>query len=172
MLSMSKTSRKETFTWRIWAGGRGIQEQLRDFLTLVDRDLKTSWRKAYLLFHQWNKCCSERNKKRSQEKIWLVELEIPVSRKLHIKMIRILTQVIKNGESKEPATWYMNREALVALSGQSSKWWGRKADSGVQTVTGLEGMHTHGQDTHLDIYLLSVQLQSSWHVTGWMTDVQ
>ena len=60
--------------------------------------------------------------KRSQEKIWLVELEIPVSRKLHIKMIRILTQVIKKGESKEPAMGYMNMEALVALSGQGSKW--------------------------------------------------
>lgn len=157
MLSMSETSRKETFTWRIWAGGRGIQEWLRDFLTLVDRDLKTSWRKAYLLSHQWNKCCSERNKKESRKDL-LVELEIPVSRKLHIKMIRILTQVIKKGESKEPAMGYMNREALVALSGQGSKWWGRRADSGVQMVTGLEGMHTHRQDTHLDIYLLSVQL--------------
>lgn len=83
---------------------------------------KQAERKACLLSHQWNKCFSERNKKRSQEKSRLVELEIPVSRKLLIKVIRILTQVIKKGESKEAAMGYMHREALVAWSGQGSKW--------------------------------------------------
>lgn len=51
----------------------------------------------------------------SQQKNWHVESEMPVSRMLHIKMIKTWTQVIKKGESGELATGYINKEAIDSL---------------------------------------------------------